>query len=220
MLASRTLTIHSAFPLLLLRWSGQMPVELKWVKQRMPSRDSSACPCTSCMYAWIDCSVPGAWRTCYLLSSVSSLSLWKPNVLQSWCGRVRLRDFWCVFLLHQFTHRHLFGIGALSLTGISLPLVSLTETSRGGGVLFLEDMRTLLTLSRFLLSRGSMAALSSSTWSSSSSSTNSPSAVSQSGGEIHSLGTTHGKASPTLAARFSQAGAGLPVNLSQRYEEK
>ncbi|KAG9954872.1 hypothetical protein KCU85_g72, partial [Aureobasidium melanogenum] len=51
-----------------------------------------------------------------------------------------------------------------------------------------------------------MAALSSSSWSSSSSSTNSPSAVSWSGGVIHSLGTTHGSARPTLAALFSHAG--------------
>lgn len=65
-----------------------------------------------------------------------------------------------------------------------------------------------------------MAALSSSSWSSSSSSTNSPSAVSWSGGVIHSLGTTHGSARPTLAALFSHAGPGLPVNLSHRYEEK
>jgi hypothetical protein len=119
-------------------------------------------------------------------------------------------------------HPHLLGIGALSLAGISLPLVSLTLTSRGGGVLSLEVMRMLLNLSRFLLlSRGSMAAVSSSSCSSSSSpSTNSPSAVSWSGGEIHSLGTTHGNARPTLAARFNHAGPGLPVNLSHKYEEK
>lgn len=46
-----------------------------------------------------------------------------------------------LFLLRQSRYRHLLGIGALSLTGISLPLVSLTETSRGGGVLFLEVIR-------------------------------------------------------------------------------
>ena len=126
-----------------------------------------------------------------------------------------------MFLLCQAKQRHLLGIGALSLAGISLPLVSLTLTSRGGGVLSLEVMRWLLTLSRFfLLSRGSMAALSSSSCSSSSSSTSSPSAVSWSGGVIHSLGTTHGSARPTLAARLSHVGPGLPVNLSQRYEEK
>jgi len=50
-------------------------------------------------------------------------------------------DSLLLFLLRQPRHRHLLGIGALSLTGISLPLVSLTETSRGGGVLFLEVMR-------------------------------------------------------------------------------
>jgi hypothetical protein len=79
----------------------------------------------------------------------------------------------------RIRHPHLLGIGALSLAGMSLPLVSLTFTSRGGGVLSLEVMRLLLNLSRFLLlSRGSMAAVSSSSCSSSSSSTNSPSAVS------------------------------------------
>jgi len=68
-----------------------------------------------------------------------------------------------MFVLYQAKHHHLLGIGALSLAGISLPLVSLTFTSRGGGVLSLEVMRWLLTLSRFLLlSRGSMAAVSSS----------------------------------------------------------
>lgn len=57
------------------------------------------------------------------------------------CECLCLDDTLLLFLLRQPRHRHLLGIGALSLTGISLPLVSLTETSRGGGVLFLEVMR-------------------------------------------------------------------------------
>lgn len=67
-----------------------------------------------------------------------------------------------------------------------------------------------------------MAACSSSSSSSSSisSSTSSPSAVSWSGGVIHSLGTMQGKANPTEAARLSHVGAGFPVSRSQRYEVK
>jgi hypothetical protein len=51
----------------------------------------------------------------------------------------------------------------------------------------------------------------------SSSSTNSPSAVSKSGGAIHSFGTTHGKATPILAARFNHPGPCLPVSFSHKY---
>lgn len=53
-----------------------------------------------------------------------------------------------------------------------------------------------------------------------SSSTSSPSAVSKSGGAIHSLGTTQGRAIPMLAARFNQAGPGLPVSFSHIYDVK
>ena len=49
-----------------------------------------------------------------------------------------------------------------------------------------------------------------------SSSRSSPSAVSKSGGSIHSRGTTQGNATPMLAARLSQPGPGLPVSLSHR----
>jgi hypothetical protein len=55
---------------------------------------------------------------------------------------------------------------------------------------------------------------------SSSSSRSSPSAVSKSGGSIHSRGTTQGKATPMLAALFSQPGPGRPVSLSHRYAVK
>lgn len=51
---------------------------------------------------------------------------------------------------------------------------------------------------------------------SSSSSRSSPSAVSKSGGSIHSRGTTQGNATPMLAARLSQPGPGRPVNLWHR----
>ena len=54
----------------------------------------------------------------------------------------------------------------------------------------------------------------------SASSMSSPSAVSWSGGETHSWGTMQGRARPMLAARLIQAGAGLPVSCSQRYEVK
>jgi hypothetical protein len=155
------------------------------------------------------------WPGYHVVCSVFKLA--SVGMHKSWCECVHREDFLLIVLLYQAKHLHLLGIGALSLAGISLPLESLTFTTRGGGVLSLDVMRWLLTLSRFLLlSRGSMAAVSSSSCSSSSSSTNSPSAVSWSGGVIHSFGTTHGSARPTLAARFSHVGPDLPVNLSQR----
>lgn len=52
--------------------------------------------------------------------------------------------------------------------------------------------------------------------SSSSSSSSSPSAVSWSGGDIQSLGTTHGNATPILAALLSHDGGAFPVNCSHR----
>lgn len=119
---------------------------------------------------------------------------------------------------------HFFGIGARSPAGMSLPLVSFSETFLGGGV-WLLDM-TLLSegprssLCRLRWSLASIPAFSSSSESWLSSSTNSPSAVSTSGGVIHSRGTTHGRASPTLAARLSHAGAGFEVSFSQRYDVK
>lgn len=55
---------------------------------------------------------------------------------------------------------------------------------------------------------------------SSSSSMSSPSALTYSGGSIQSLGTTHGSATPMLAARFSHAGPASPVSFLQRYDVK
>jgi hypothetical protein len=49
-----------------------------------------------------------------------------------------------------------------------------------------------------------------------SSSNNSPSAVSKSGGSTQPRGTTQGRATPMLAARFSQPGPARPVNFWQR----
>lgn len=64
-----------------------------------------------------------------------------PGMHHSGCECLRPDDNLLLFLLLQPRHLHLLGIGARSLTGISLPLVSLTETSRGGGVLSLEVIR-------------------------------------------------------------------------------
>lgn len=104
----------------------------------------------------------------------------------------------------------LFGTGALSATGTSLPLVSLTPA---------PPTRCSASLLSLLLSAANMPTSSPSS-PLSPSSTNSPSAVSQSGAPIHAAGTTQGTFTPTLAARFNQAGAGLPVNLSHSTEVK
>jgi len=53
-----------------------------------------------------------------------------------------------------------------------------------------------------------------------SSSNSSPSAVSWSGGAIHSRGTTQGNATPMPAALLIHDGAALPVNCSHRYVVK
>lgn len=136
---------------------------------------------------------------------------------------------------------HVFlGIGARSAGGNVCPSLSFRLTNRGGGVWFVDVMRfppamlfpSLLSSPRCSsrsycllrsssrirrLSLSSMPAFSSS---SSSSSSSSPSAVSWSGGEIHSLGTTQGSARPMLAARLSQAGAGFEVSFSQSTDVK
>lgn len=141
----------------------------------------------------------------------------------------------------KIMHVYFFGRGARSATGISRPLVStnrgggvpsesyillpparlraeLSYDTRDSSRSLLEMLSrhdcARLSSCRRSLSRCNIPVRSSSSVSisSSSSSSNSPSAVSWSGGAIHSFGTTHGNATPMLAARFSHAGAVLPVN--------
>ena len=121
------------------------------------------------------------------------------------------------------------GRGAMSAGGTTRPEVSLTgpfpfpfpagclsvsisqdsPSGKGARSLLASSTLCLLPLWFSICDRSSEG--------SSSSSNNSPSAVSKSGGAIHSLGTTQGKATPMLAARFSQPGPVRPVSFSQRY---